>query len=227
LAERYGVKPSLVRVRLDRLGWSLEEALTPKGRDRRVTHYVTYGGEKVPLPEFARRHGLDPAVLRQRLVRNGMSPDEALARGPVKDGKASDIRPLWKNMLNRCQNPRNPAYPNYGARGIGVDPRWLDFETFLADMGPRPGGYTLERLDNEKGYSPDNCEWATRRDQNRNKRRSRRVMFQGELVSLIGLAERYSQPPKLVQVRLDVLGWSLEEALTLKKGERSRRPRDT
>jgi hypothetical protein len=222
LAERYGVKSSLVRVRLDVLGWSLEEALMPKGRDRRVTHYVTYGGESVPLPELARRHGLDPALLRQRLVRNGMSLEEALALGPGKEvSKASGIRTLWKSMLARCRNPKNPAYPNYGGRGIGVDPRWLDFETFLADMGPRPEGYTLERLDNEKGYGPDNCKWATLHDQQRNTRRTRRVMFEGELVPLIELAERHGQPPKLVQVRLDVLGWSLEEALTLKKGKRS------
>lgn len=68
----------------------------------------------------------------------------------------------WSHIKQRCHNPRSRAYPDYGGRGIKVCDRWLNsFEAFYADMGPHPGrGYSIERKDNDKGYSPDNCVWA-------------------------------------------------------------------
>lgn len=76
-------------------------------------------------------------------------------------------------MLQRVQNPNQWAYQFYGARGIDVDPRWLDFELFLADMGDKPDGLTLERVDNDRGYWPDNCVWDTRLAQSRNRRNNK------------------------------------------------------
>lgn len=77
----------------------------------------------------------------------------------------------WKHLRARCNNPNNPDFRHYGGRGIKVSRRWNNFKNFLADMGPRPAsGYTVERRDNEKGYSPRNCYWATRKDQGRNRR---------------------------------------------------------
>ena len=77
---------------------------------------------------------------------------------------------VWLGMRRRCTNPNRPNYKYYGARGIKVCERWDDFQNFLDDMGPRPGPeYTVERKDNDRDYEPDNCYWATRDVQNRNK----------------------------------------------------------
>lgn len=82
----------------------------------------------------------------------------------------------WESMKQRCTNPNATGYENYGGRGIGMDPRWTSFQNFHEDMGDRPYGTTLDRVDNNASYSKENCRWATRQEQNANKRSVRLVV---------------------------------------------------
>lgn len=76
----------------------------------------------------------------------------------------------WSNMISRCNNPLDQAYYNYGGRGISVCERWLDINCFIADMGKKPNGASIDRINNDGNYEPSNCGWANAEIQNRNRR---------------------------------------------------------
>jgi hypothetical protein len=101
---------------------------------------------------------------------------------------ASPTYSSWANMKKRCDNPTDPKFPDYGGRGIGYDPRWASFEAFLADMGEKPLGTSIDRIDNDRGYSRDNCRWGTHMQQVMNRRCTRRVSYDGEEWTMADLA---------------------------------------
>jgi hypothetical protein len=92
----------------------------------------------------------------------------------IHGGRHTSEYGIWKSMKSRCFNSNAQAFKNYGGRGITVCDRWKDsFQNFLADMGHRPPGMSIERNSNDGNYEPNNCEWATRKKQANNTRRSR------------------------------------------------------
>lgn len=104
----------------------------------------------------------------------------------VKHGMwRSKINTVWLNMMARCYNPKNPAYHNYGGRGIIVCQRWHNFNSFYEDLGDVPDGMELDRKDNDGPYSPDNVRWVTHRENSRNKRQNLMVTIGNETKPLI------------------------------------------
>jgi hypothetical protein len=92
-------------------------------------------------------------------------------------------------MRNRCRNPTGADYPHYGGRGISIDPAWDDYLAFARDMGERPAGKTLDRIDPNGDYGPGNCRWATATEQNRNRRKTVFLEANGRRQSLSAWAE--------------------------------------
>lgn len=119
----------------------------------------------------------------------------------------------WQNMINRCTKQTNSGYKNYGGRGITVCKRWMTFENFLADMGLRPEGLTLERKDNNKGYSPSNCKWATRTEQRLNQRVSCAVTYCGKTQTLAEWAIEKGISANALYSRM-ARGWGIERTLS-------------
>ena len=138
-----------------------------------------------------------------------------LIHGDSKRGQKTGEYRIWCNLRNRCQNPNNPSYANYGGRGIQVCDRWNDFENFLSDMGRRPSAkHSIERVDNSGPYAPDNCVWIPKGDQNKNKRNVKQFTYQGETLHLSDWARRFDVSMKLLYKRIYEYGWSFEKALT-------------
>lgn len=168
-------------------------------------------------------------TVRQNNLRSGNTTSCGCAH--VRHGRAKkDVRDLtynsWQNMIARVDGQRGEATAaNYSARGISMCERWRGFDAFLEDMGVRPVGTTLDRIDNDRGYecgvceacvSADrnkNCRWATRKDQQRNRRTNALLTYNGETACLSEWSERLGMGRGVLRKRIDS-GWSVEEALT-------------
>jgi hypothetical protein len=119
----------------------------------------------------------------------------------------------WSSMLSRCTNPRHPGWFRYGGRGIDVCDVWRSFPNFLADMGIRPFNTSLDRINNELGYSPDNCKWSSPTEQQNNTRQNRWLSFQGQTLCVTQWAKYLQCGPPVLFARIRA-GWSVEKILT-------------
>lgn len=118
----------------------------------------------------------------------------------------------WQEMRVRCADPTSISYPNYGGRGIKVCKRWARFENFLADMGVRPEGLSLDRRNTAKNYIPSNCKWSSRTEQNRNKRSNVVVSYRGKRRCLSEWCELLSLPYPRVYYRIVINKWATARA---------------
>lgn len=119
----------------------------------------------------------------------------------------------WKGMIQRCQNPNHIFFELYGARGVTICDRWLDFRNFYADMGPRPPRHTLDRIDNFGDYEPNNCRWATPKTQTNNMRANRLVFYNGEWLTAMQWSEKSPVDYDTFLWRLK-RGWGMEKIMS-------------
>jgi hypothetical protein len=121
----------------------------------------------------------------------------------ARHGNTSPEYNTWVAMIQRCENPKAPYFFAYGGRGVSVCDRWRkDFEGFLADMGPRPSPkHSIDRIDNDGGYSPENCRWATPQQQACNRKSNVKTEINGELLCIAEIARRYGISSATIRMR--------------------------
>lgn len=135
---------------------------------------------------------------------------------------ATRIFGVWSGMIQRCTNPKQPRWPYYGGRGIIVCERWRlgegamnGFQCFYHDMGDRPfEGAEIERKDNDGNYCPENCKWATHKEESNNRRSSHNITFSGRTQTAKQWEEELNLPLHILRTRLKVNKWSVERAFT-------------
>lgn len=169
-----------------------------------------------------------PLTLTQRrrlraAERRAQAAQEAYDRAPKAKrwtdlggkSRSSAAYQSWLSMRHRCLNEKHDAYPRYGGRGIKVCERWDSFENFLADMGERPDGTSIDRVNNDGDYEPGNCRWATTQEQFANRRNTRLITYQGVTQTLAELARSVGVARATLHRRIFRSGLSVEEALAI------------
>lgn len=131
----------------------------------------------------------------------------------IHNQSKSEIYSIWKGMRNRCTNKKSKAWQYYGAKGITVCEEWSSFNQFVVDMGPRPSKkHSIERKDTTKGYSKENCKWATIAEQNRNKTSSIFLTYNGKTQSLKDWAKEIGKPYDALHYRF-FCGWEHKDII--------------
>lgn len=168
------------------------------------------GNEKIVKSIILRRNlsrscgCLKADVCRERVTTHGHS----------RPGQTTPTYHTWAGMVARCTNPKHQTYHLYGGAGVTVCERWLTFANFLEDMGEKPPGTSLDRIQGSRIYDKPFCRWATPKEQGRNKSNNRLLTFQGETLTMAEWAERLEWSPATISHRVNA-GWSDEDALTI------------
>jgi hypothetical protein len=198
-----------------------------------VIGFACYRGKRKMVStkcDCGKEKNIDYSALKSGATQScGCLALETLAAGREKrkkhgqgiKGNQTRLFRVWCAIIARCSNPNNQAYKNYGGRGIKVCERWSSengFSNFFEDMGERPSeNHSIDRIDNDNGYSPENCKWATRSEQLNNKRNNHRISVNGEEMTITQAANKYNKSFRLIKSRIN-LGWSILDAVNTPKG---------
>ena len=158
------------------------------------------------------------------IIYRAFSPNMRKSCGCDLHGKSkSRIYKIWCSMKARCENPNDKAYKNYGGRGIKVCPQWSGkngFINFYNDMGDKPPRLSIDRIDNNGNYSPENCRWATKKEQQNNTRTNRMITINGVTKTIHQWCEERGMKYETVRRRIDTYHWPIQDAIfTPKHGE--------
>lgn len=194
--------------------WGIERAFS----EPLPSHTLTHNGQTKTYKEWADSVGFcDAHGLRKRIDYMGVeraltTPRRIYERHGLS--RTPEYR-IWNAMITRCTNPKHPQWADYGGRGIRVHDSWLhSFETFINDVGRRPDAtMTLDRIDNDGNYEPSNVRWATRKQNSRNRRNNRLLVYNGQQQTMSEWATEYGMSFSTLHHRIE-RGMSIEDALT-------------
>jgi hypothetical protein len=189
---------------------------------RSTQKWMLYNGEIKPITEWAQVSGVSSKTIRDRLFRYNWKVEDVLKPAHTFNrthglSKSPEYK-AWRSMRLRCCVPttRRYTWSRYGGRGIKVCDRWLEsFENFYADMGPRPTpSHSLDRIDNDGPYSPENCRWADLKQQSNNKRNNQKFSYKGIEKTIAQWARDFNLSDATLRARLLKFKWPIDEALT-------------
>lgn len=196
--------------------WATREC---QNRNRRGNHLITFLRTTKTLSAWSELTGIGPKTIAKRLSL-GWSVERALTevvkqKGPKGSGLMKPIHAIWYSMRYRCTKPSDPQFPLYGGRGIKVCDRWANsFTAFVADMGARPSpDHQVDRIDNDGDYCPENCRWATRKEQANNRKTSVFIEHADRRMTATQWAKGLGCTPQAILARVR-MGLSAEQVVT-------------